>query len=124
MGGTEERPFVIRRNPQGLPIIIGVLKRLREDTARQQALVDQAKRTPGVLNDVLRTRLERAYTKQRADHIGYGHILEVWQKGIDAPSVLRVIGHWRGVVKEVDARSRAILRVLLGHSLPASDDAA
>ena len=53
-----------------------------------------------------------AYCVQRADLIGYRRVLTVWRATQPAPSVKRVIGHWLGVLDEIERNSQAVLTIL------------
>lgn len=54
-----------------------------------------------------------AYCGQRADLIGYQRILTVWRDTQPASSVKRVIGHWLGVLAEIEANTKAVLNILV-----------
>jgi hypothetical protein len=51
----------------GLPYIIEVLRGIQEITAIQVDLMQQARRTPGALDDIMLTQMDRAYCAQRAE---------------------------------------------------------
>lgn len=54
-----------------------------------------------------------AYCVQRADLVGYQRILTVWRDTQPASSVKRVIGHWLGVLAEIEADTKAVLNILV-----------
>lgn len=111
-GRIEESELVTRLDPAGLPLIIDVLRDIHKDTEAQVKLMHQARRTPGALNDILTTQVATAYCVQRADLIGYHRLLTAWRAGHPAPSVKRVIGHWLGVLDEIERNSQAVLAIL------------
>lgn len=53
------------------------------------------------------------YCVQRADLVGYQRILTVWRDTQPAASVKRVIGHWLGVLAEIEADTKAVLNILV-----------
>jgi hypothetical protein len=110
--GIEEIELVTRLDPAGLPLIIEVLRDMHKNTEAQVNLMHQARRTPGALNDIFTTQMATAYCVQRADLMGYHRILTVWRATQPAPSVKRVIGHWLGVLDEIERNSQAVLAIL------------
>jgi hypothetical protein len=50
---------------------------------------------------------------QRADLVGYQRILTAWCDIQPAASVKRVIGHWLGVLDEIQADTKAVLNILI-----------
>ena len=111
-GRTEEIELVIYPDPRGLPAIIEALRRMQHDTAAQVQLARQARRTPGALSKDMTAHMGIAYCVQRADLIGYDRMLTVWRDAHPEPAVKRVIGHWLGVLAEIEASSKAVLEVL------------
>ena len=112
-GTTEEVEILAWPNPTGLPLIIEHLRGIQSDTAAQVGLLEQASRTPGAFTDIEATQMTTAYCVQRADLIGYQRILTVWRNTQPAPSVKRVIGHWLGVLAEIEADTKAVLNILV-----------
>jgi hypothetical protein len=113
-GRAEETMLVIHPEALGLPIIIEALRTMQHDTAEQVRLVRQAKRTPGALTEAMTAQMTIAYCLQRSDLSGYHRMLTVWREGQLAESVKRVIGHWLGVLTEIEANSKTVLTVLQG----------
>jgi hypothetical protein len=72
-------------------------------------LIQQARRTPGALEDLVTTQIVTAYCVQRADLMGYRRMLTVWLDIQPAPSVKRVIGHWLGVLDEIEMHTKTLL---------------
>lgn len=52
------------------------------------------------------------YGVQRADLVSYHRMLTVWHDSQPAPSVRRVINHWKGVVDEIEADTKVVLNIL------------
>ena len=95
------------------PYIIEVLRGIhnREDRA-QVDLIQQARRTPRALKDIVTTQIVTAYCVQRAELIGYHRMLTVWLDIQPAPSVKRVIDHWLGVLNEIEMHTKTLLGIL------------
>ena len=96
-----------------MPLIIEHLRSIQSDTAAQVDLLEQASRTPGAFTDIEATQMTTAYCVQRADLVGYQRILMVWCDSQPAESVKRVIGHWLGVMAEIEADTKAVLNILV-----------
>jgi len=110
---TEEVEILAWPNPTGLPLIIEHLRGIQSDTAAQVGLLAQARRVPGSFTDIEATQMTTAYCVQRADLVGYRHILTVWRDTQPAASVKRVIDHWLGVLAEIEADTKAMLNILV-----------
>ncbi|WP_446812184.1 hypothetical protein ACH50O_23180 (plasmid) [Methylomonas sp. 2BW1-5-20] len=110
--GVEEIQLVTHPDPMGLPYIIEVLRGIHRDTEAQADLIQQARRTPGAIKDMVTTEIVTAYCVQRADLIGYRRMLTVWLDVQPAPSVKRVIGHWLGVLNEIEMHTKTLLGIL------------
>lgn len=110
--GAAEIQVVWCPDPIGLPLVIDFLKRIQRDTAEQVELLAHERMTVGALSDIDATKMTTAYCAQRADLIGYSHILRVWRDTQPAPSVKRVIGHWMGMLDEIERDTRTILNIL------------
>ncbi|MFD2274675.1 hypothetical protein ACFS07_35865 [Undibacterium arcticum] len=110
---AEEIKVITWPDPIGLPLIIDFLRGIQQDTADQVGLLDQAKRIPRSFSDIEATQMTTSYCVQRADLVGYHRILTVWRDTQPAPSVKRVIGHWLGVLDEIEADTKAVLNILV-----------
>ena len=110
--GVEEIQLVTHPDPMGLPYIIEVLRGIHRDTEAQVDLIQQARRTPGALKDIVTTQIVTAYCVQRAELIGYHRMLTVWLDIQPAPSVKRVIDHWLGVLNEIEMHTKTLLGIL------------
>ena len=108
----EEIPLATHPDPLGLPCIIEVLRGIHRDTAEQAELMKQASRRPRAFSDIEKTQMATAYCVQRADLIGYRRMLMVWRDTQPASSVKRVIGHWLGVLDEIEADTKTALGIL------------
>ena len=106
----QEIELVTCPDPLGLPLIIEHLRRIHQDTAAQVALLDHAK----AFDDIELTQMTTAYCVQRADLLGYHRMLTVWRDRLPEPSVKRVLGHWLGVVDEIEMDSKSVLEILTG----------
>ena len=100
-------------NPTGLPLIIEHLRSIQQNTAAQVELLAQAKRVTGSFTDIEATQMATSYCVQRADLIGFQRMLTVWRDTQPAASVKRVIGHWLGVLADIEADSKAVLNLLV-----------
>lgn len=110
---TEEIEILAWPNSTGLPLIIEHLRGIQSDTAAQVGLLEQASRTPRAFTDIEATQMATAYCVQRADLVGYQRILTVWRDTQPAASVKRVIGHWLGVLADIETDTRAVLNILV-----------
>lgn len=111
--GAEEIQVVWCPDPTGLPLVIDFLKGIQRDTAEQVELLAHERMTDGALTDIDATKMTTAYCVQRADLIGYRHILRVWRDTQPAASVKRVIGHWLGALDEIERDTRTVLTILV-----------
>ena len=111
--GTEEIKVVWCPDPTGLPLVIEFLKGIQRDTAAQVELLAQARLTTGMLTDIDCTKMTTAYCMERAGLIGYRRIFTVWRETQPAPSVKRGLGHWMGVLDEIERDTRTILDILV-----------
>ena len=60
----------------------------------------------------MRTRMERAYSVQRASLLGYQRILRRWRDIQPGLSVKRVIDYWLEVLEEIERNTKSILALL------------
>ena len=112
-GTAEELEILAWPNPTGLPLIIEHLRSIQSDTAAQVGLLEQASRTPGAFTDIEATQMTTAYCVQRADLFAYQRILTAWRDTQPAASVKRVIGHWLGVLAEIEADTGRLTKILM-----------
>jgi len=54
-----------------------------------------------------------SYCVQRADLIGLQRMLTVWWNTQPAASVKRVIGHWLGLLADIEADTKTVLNTLV-----------
>ncbi len=111
--GSDEIALVTHPRVEGLPYIIPALRRMREDTEKQVETLQRIAQTPGVLKKVVEPRMGTAYCAQRADLIGYHRMLTVWQEAQPDPLIKRGIGLWLGVIDEIEAHTKAVLRLII-----------
>ncbi|WP_229219664.1 hypothetical protein [Rugamonas fusca] len=112
-GDTEKIEIAWCPDPIGLPLVIDFLKSIQRDTAAQVERLAQARLAAGVLTDIDSTRMTTAYCMQRANLIGYRRVLTIWRSTQPAPSVKRVLGHWQGVLDEIERDTQTVLNILV-----------
>jgi hypothetical protein len=100
-------------NPAGLPLIIENLRSIQKNTAAQIEVLLQEWRVTESFTDIEATRMTTSYCVQRADLIGFQRMLTVWRETQPAASVKRVIGHWLGVLADIEADTKAVLNILV-----------
>lgn len=111
--GAEEIKVITCPDPLGLPLIIDFLRGIQQDTGDQVGLLERARLIRGSISDIETTQMTTSYCVQRADLIGYHRILTAWRDTQPASSVKRVIGHWLGVLDEIEADTKAVLNILV-----------
>jgi hypothetical protein len=111
--GGDEIPLVTHPRVEGLPLIIPVLHRMREDTEKQVETLQRIAQIPGGLKNIVESRIATAYCAQRADLIGYHRMLTVWQEAMPDPLIKRGIGQWLAVLDEIEAHTKAVLGIIL-----------
>ena len=111
--GDDEVPLFTHPRVEGLPHIIPALQRMREDTEKQVETLQRLAQIPGGLKKVVEPRIVTAYCSQRADLIGYHRTLTVWRDAQPNPVIKRGIGLWIGVLNEIDAHTKAVLRIII-----------
>ena len=110
---AEEIEILAWPNPTGLPLIIEHLRSIQQNTAAQVELLAKAKRVLGSFTDIEATQMTISYCVQRADLIGLQRMLTVWRNTQPAASVKRVIGHWLGVLADIEADTKTVLNTLV-----------
>ena len=110
---VEEIEILAWPNPTGLPLIIEHLRSIQQNTAAQVELLAKAKRVLGSFTDIEATQMTISYCVQRADLIGLQRMLTVWRNTQPAASVKRVIGHWLGVLADIEADTKTVLNTLV-----------
>jgi hypothetical protein len=108
-----ETSLVTHPRVEGLPHIIPVLARMREDTEKQVQTLQRIAQTPGLLKKIVEPRMATSYCAQRADLIGYQRMLKAWMEAIDDPLIKNGIGQWLGVLGEIESDSKAVLAIIL-----------
>ena len=111
--GDDEVPLVTHPRVEGLPLIIPALHRMREDTEKQVETLQRLAQIPGGLRKVVEPRIVTGYCAQRADLIGYHRMLTVWREAQPDPLIKRGIGLWIGVLNEIEAHTKAVLRIII-----------
>jgi len=111
-GGRDDIPLVTHPDAQGLPLLMDVLKGIQRDTATQVGQMEQLSQISGGLDDIMRTKMERAYSVQRASLLGYQRILRRWRDIQPGLSVKRIIDYWLEVLEEIERNTKGILVLL------------
>ncbi len=110
---AEEIKIATCPSPLGLPLIIDTLRTIQSETAAQaELLLERVVEIPQAISDIDATRMVTLYGVQRADLVSYRRMLTVWYDSQPAPSVRRVINHWKGVVDEIEADTKGVLNIL------------
>jgi hypothetical protein len=110
---SHEIPLVTHPRVEGLPLIIPVLKRMREDTEKQIETLRQIAEIPGGLSEILEPRMAMAYCSQRADLLGYHRMLTEWQETQTHPVIKRGLGQWLAVLDEIEAHTKTVLGIII-----------
>ena len=111
-GGGERIPLALNPTVTGLSVITEALVQIHADTAQQRATLEQARRTPGLIEQVATPEMLTAYCMQRADLRGYDRMLTTWSDASASPELRAAIGHFLAAVNETEADTQAVLRIL------------
>lgn len=110
---AEEIKIATCPSPLGLPLIIDTLRTIQSETATQaELLLERGGEIPQAISDIDATRMVTLYGVQRADLVSYDRMLTVWHDSQPAPSVRRVINHWKGVMGKIEADTKLVLNIL------------
>jgi len=96
----------------GLPRITKVLVQMHRDTKPQRATLEEARGTPGLLEQVATRDMLTAYCRQRADLRGYHRMLATWSEASPAPEMKAGIGRFLLAVDEIEDDTKAVLGIL------------
>ncbi len=97
-GGTVERiELALTPSIMALPRITKVLVGMHRDTKAQRGTLEEAQRTPGLLEQAVGRDMLTAYCAQRADLCGYHRMLLAWSEASPEPERRRASGGscWR-----------------------------
>jgi hypothetical protein len=111
--GSDEISLVTHPRVDGLPHILPVLHRMREDTEKQVETLQRIAQIPGGLRKVIEPRMATAYCAQRADLIGYHRMLTVWREEQSDPLLRNGLGQWLGVINAIEAHTKKVLSIII-----------
>ena len=112
-GKTVERIELARRLPiAGLPIITKTIVQIHKDTQAQRNTLEQARATPGLIEQVATWEMVTAYCAQRADLRGYYRMLTAWREEASLPEMKSGIDRFLQAINEIEADSKAVLEIL------------
>ena len=97
----------------GLPIITKALVQMHWDTQAQRHTLEQARATPGLVEQVATPDMVTLYCVQRADLRGYRRMLTAWREETSLPEMKSGIDRFLRAVNEVEANSKAVLQILV-----------
>jgi len=112
-GGAAER-IELALNPSimVLPRITKVLVGMHRDTKAQRATLEEARRTPGLIEHLATRDTLTAYCAQRADLRGYHRMLVFWCEASAEPELNAGIGRFLLAVDEIEDDTKAVLGIL------------
>ena len=97
----------------GLPIITKALVQMHRDTQAQRRTLEQARATPGLVEQVATPDMVTAYCAQRADLRGYHRMLTAWREEASLPEMKVGIDRFLQAVNETEEDSKAVLEILV-----------
>ena len=86
---------------EGLPIITKALVQMHRDTQAQRRTLEQARATPGLVEQVATPDMVTAYCAQRADLRGYHRMLTAWREEASLPEMKVGIDRFLQAVNEI-----------------------
>lgn len=95
-----------------LPRITKVLVQMHRDTRAQRGTLEEAQRTPGLIEHVATRDMLTAYCAQRADLRGYHRMLATWSEASPEPEMKTGIGRFLLAVDEIEDDTKAVLGIL------------
>ena len=113
-GEAVERIELAQRLPiAGLPIITKTLVQMHKDTQAQRNTLEQARATPGLIEQVATREMVTAYCAQRADLRGYHRMLTAWREDASLPEMKAGIDRFLQAINEIEADSKVVLDILV-----------
>ncbi len=106
--GLSRRPSIA-----GLPIITKALVQMHRDTQAQRHTLEQARATPGLVEQVATPDMVTLYCVQRADLRGYHRMLTAWREETSLPEMKSGIDRFLQAVNEIEEDSKAVLEILV-----------
>jgi len=95
-----------------LPIISKVLVQIHRDTQAQRRTLEQARMTPGLIEQVATREMVTAYCVQRADLQGYHRMLATWREASSQPDTTSAMDRFLVAINEVEDDTKAVLGIL------------
>ncbi len=95
-----------------LPRITKVLVEMHRDTKAQRGTLEEARRTPGLLEQAVGRDMLTAYCAQRADLRGYHRMLVAWSETSPEPEMKAGIARFLLAVDEIEDDTKAVLGIL------------
>jgi len=113
--GTAVERIDLSRPPSigGLPIITKALVQMHRDTQAQRHTLEQARATPGLIEQVATPDIVTLYCVQRADLRGYHRMLTAWREETALPEMKSGIDRFLQAVNEIEEDSKAVLEILV-----------
>jgi len=96
----------------GLPRITTVLVQMHWDTKTQRATLEDARKTPGLIEHVATRDMLTAYCAQRANLRDYHRMLATWSKASPEPEMKAGIGRFLLAVDEIEDDTKVVLGIL------------
>ena len=113
-GKIVERIDLSRRpSIAGLPVITKALVQVHRDTQEQRRTLEQARATPGLVEQVATPDMVTLYCVQRADLRGYHRMLTAWHEETSMPEMRVGIDRFLQAVNEIEEDSKAVLDILV-----------
>jgi hypothetical protein len=113
-GKAVERIDLSRRpSIAGLPIITKALVQMHRDTQAQRHTLEQARATPGLVEQVATPDMVTAYCAQRADLRGYHRMLTAWREETSLPEMKAGIDRFLQAINAIEEDSKAVLGILV-----------
>ena len=110
--GVERIGLATAPSPASLPRVAEVLAGMATDTAAQRRTLEEARRTPGLVEAVATPDMATAYCAQRADLRGYDRMLTVWGDASTDPATKAVAKGLLPVIDEIELDTRGVLAIL------------
>jgi len=85
---------------------------VHRDTRAQRGTLEEAQRTPGLIEHVATRDMLTAYCAQRADLRGYDRMLATWSEASPEPEMKTGIGRFLLAVDEIEDDTKAVLGIL------------
>ena len=111
-GAVERIELALHPSIMGLPHITKVLVGMHRDTRAQRGTLEKARKTPGLLEQVVGRDMLTAYCAQRADLRGYHRMLVAWSEASSEPDLKAGIGRFLLAMDEIEDDTKAVVGIL------------